>query len=121
MRPSDAKYSPGPWSVSKKSKLTGAVVAEDGEVACDPTGAGRYEDEDEAEANANWISATPELLECLKMLYAIPTVIIGEVVTTSTVNRGGARTIDTCTEQKWPAAIRKAEGLDGSDAGSSGA
>ena len=119
MRPSDAKYSPGPWSVAKKSKLTGAVVAEDGEVVCDPTGAGRYEDE--AEADANWISATPELLECLKMLYAIPTVIIGEVVTTSTVNRGGARTIDTCTEQKWPATIRKAEGLDGSDAGSSGA
>ena len=109
MRPSDAKYSPGPRSVAKKSKLTGAVVAEDGEVVCDPTGAGRYEDE--AEADANWISATPELLECLKMLYAVPTVIIGEVVATSTVKHGGARTIDTCTEQKCPAAIRKAEGL----------
>ena len=63
MRPLGAKYSPGPWSVSKKSKLTGAVVAEDGEVVCDPTGAGRYEDE--AEANANLISAAPELFELL--------------------------------------------------------
>ena len=55
---------------------------------------------DENEANENWISATPELLECLKMLYAIPTVIIGEVVATSSVKHGGARTVDTCTEQK---------------------
>ena len=55
---------------------------------------------DENEANENWISATPELLECPKKLYAVPTVIIGEVVATSTVKHGGARTIDTCTEQK---------------------
>lgn len=66
MRPSDAKYSPGPWSVSKKSKLTGAVVAKDGEVVCDPTGAGRYEDE--AEANANLISAAPEMYALLGRL-----------------------------------------------------
>ena len=66
MRPSDAKYSPGPWSVAKKRKLTGAVIAEDGEVVCDPTGAGRYEDE--AEANANLISAAPEMYALLGRL-----------------------------------------------------
>ena len=55
----ETKYSPGPWSVAKKSKLTGAVVAADGELVCDPTGAGRYEDE--AEANARLISAAPEM------------------------------------------------------------
>lgn len=66
MRPSDAKYSPGPWSVAKKSKLTGAVVAGDGEMVCDPTGAGRYEDE--AEANANLISAAPEMYALLGRL-----------------------------------------------------
>ena len=58
MKPLEAKYSPGPWSVAKKSKLTGAVVAEDGEMVCDPTGAGRYEDE--AEANARLIASAPE-------------------------------------------------------------
>ena len=62
----EAKYSPGPWSVSKKSKLTGAVVAKDGEVVCDPTGAGRYEDE--AEANARLISAAPEMYALLGRL-----------------------------------------------------
>ena len=120
MRPTGAKYSPGPWSVSKKSKLTGAVVAEDGEVVCDPTGAGRHEDE--AEANARLISAAPELLECLK-----------DAVCNFDCDafRGTCPNFDSeswrcsydryCTEQKWLAAIRKAEGLDGSDAGSSGA
>ena len=66
MRPSDAKYSPGPWSVAKKRKLTGAVIAEDGEVVCDPTGAGRYEDE--AAANAKLISAAPEMYALLGRL-----------------------------------------------------
>lgn len=66
MRQLEAKYSPGPWRVSKKSKLTGAVVAKDGEVVCDPTGAGRYEDE--AEANANLISAAPEMYALLGRL-----------------------------------------------------
>ena len=66
MRQLDAKYSPGPWSVSKKSKLTGAVVAKDGEMVCDPTGAGRYEDE--AEANARLISAAPEMYALLGRL-----------------------------------------------------
>ena len=30
------KFTPGPWSVAKKSKLRGAVVAKDGEMVCDP-------------------------------------------------------------------------------------
>ena len=63
MKPLEAKYSPGPWSVAKKSKLTGAVVAEDGEMVCDPTGAGRYEDE--AEANARLIASAPEMYALL--------------------------------------------------------
>ena len=62
----EAKYSPGPWSVAKKSKLTGAVVVADGELVCDPTGAGRYEDE--AEANARLISAAPEIYALLGRL-----------------------------------------------------
>ena len=41
---SDDKFTPGPWSVAKKDKLRGAVVAKDGEMVCDQTGAGRYED-----------------------------------------------------------------------------
>lgn len=66
MKPLEAKYSPGPWRVAKTSKLTGAVVAKDGEVVCDPTGAGRYEDE--AEANAKLISAAPEMYALLGRL-----------------------------------------------------
>lgn len=66
MKPLEAKYSPGPWIVAKKSKLTGAVVAKDGEMVCDPTGAGRYEDE--AEANARLISAAPEMYALLGRL-----------------------------------------------------
>ena len=111
MRPSDAKYSPGPWSVSKKSKLTGAVVAEDGEVVCDPTGAGRYEDE--AAANANLISAAPEMLECLKDAVAEYGCYGCRV--------DGKRCLDketftcnqeeSCPAKRWMVAIRKAEGL----------
>ena len=56
---SEDKFTPPPWSVPSKGNLRGAVVAKDGEVVCDPSGAGRHEDE--AEANARLIAAAPEM------------------------------------------------------------
>ena len=63
---SDDKFTPGPWSVAKKDKLRGAVVAKDGEMVCDQTGAGRYEDE--ADANARLIAAAPEMYYILDII-----------------------------------------------------
>lgn len=66
------KFTPGPWSAPDKGKLRGAVVAKDGEMVCDPSGAGRYEDE--MDANARLIAAAPEMYELLAMLdnyYAV--------------------------------------------------
>ena len=37
---SEDKFTPGPWSAPDKGKLRGAVVAKDGEMVCDPSGAG---------------------------------------------------------------------------------
>ena len=69
---SEDKFAPGPWSAPDKGKLIGAVVAKDGEIVCDPSGAGRYEDE--AEANARLIAAATEMYELLALLdnyYAV--------------------------------------------------
>ena len=60
---SEDKFTPGPWSAPDKGKLRGAVVAKDGEMVCDPSGAGRHEDE--AEANARLIAAAPEMHKLL--------------------------------------------------------
>ena len=63
---SDDKFTPGPWSAPDKGKLRGAVVAKDGEMVCDPSGAGRHEDE--AEANARLIAAAPEMYYILDII-----------------------------------------------------
>lgn len=42
---SEEKFTPPPWSVPDKGELRGAVVAKDGKMVCDPSGAGRHEDE----------------------------------------------------------------------------
>ena len=60
---SEDKFTPPPWSVPSKGNLRGAVVAKDGEMVCDPSGAGRHEDE--AEANARLIAAAPEMHKLL--------------------------------------------------------
>ena len=64
---SKEKFTPGPWRAPNYGNLNGAVVAKDGEMVCDPSGAGRYEDE--AEANARLISAAPEMCELLEFIY----------------------------------------------------
>lgn len=69
---SEEKFTPPPWSVPSKGNLRGAVVAKDGQMVCDPSGAGRHEDE--AEANARLIAAAPEMYELLALLdnyYAV--------------------------------------------------
>ena len=63
---SEDKFTPGPWSAPDKGKLRGAVVAKDGEMVCDPSGAGRHEDE--AEANARLIAAAPEMYYILDII-----------------------------------------------------
>lgn len=63
---SEDKFTPPPWSVPSKGNLRGAVVAKDGEVVCDPSGAGRHEDE--AEANARLIAAAPEMYYILDII-----------------------------------------------------
>lgn len=63
---SEDKFTPGPWSAPDKGKLIGAVVAKDGEIVCDPSGAGRHEDE--AEANARLIAAAPEMYYILDII-----------------------------------------------------
>ena len=65
-RMSEDKFTPGPWSAPDKGKLRGAVVAKDGEIVCDPSDAGRYEDE--AEANARLIAAAPEMYYILDII-----------------------------------------------------
>ena len=60
---SEDKFTPGPWSAPSKGRLSGAVVAKDGEMVCDPSGAGRYEDE--MDANAGLIAAAPEMHKLL--------------------------------------------------------
>ena len=60
------KFTPGPWSAPDKGKLRGAVVAKDGEMVCDPSGAGRYEDE--MDANARLIAAAPEMYYILDII-----------------------------------------------------
>lgn len=63
---SDDKFTPAPQSIAKKGKLRGAVVAKDGEMVCDPSGAGRYEDE--MDANARLIAVATEMYELLELL-----------------------------------------------------
>ena len=63
---SEDKFTPGPWSAPDKGKLRGAVVAKDGEMVCDPSGAGRHEDE--AEANARLIASAPEMYYILDII-----------------------------------------------------
>ena len=69
---SEDKFTPGPWNAPDGGNLSGAVVAKDGEMVCDPSGAGRYEDE--MDANARLIAAAPEMYELLVLLenyYAV--------------------------------------------------
>lgn len=63
---SEEKFTPPPWSVPSKGNLRGAVVAKDGQMVCDPSGAGRHEDE--AEANARLIAAAPEMYYILDII-----------------------------------------------------
>ena len=63
---SEDKFTPPPWSVPSEGNLRGAVVAKDGEMVCDPSGAGRHEDE--AEANARLIAAAPEMYYILDII-----------------------------------------------------
>ena len=63
---SEDKFTPPPWSVPSMGNLRGAVVAKDGEMVCDPSGAGRHEDE--AEANARLIAAAPEMYYILDII-----------------------------------------------------
>lgn len=63
---SEEKFTPPPWSVPDKGELRGAVVAKDGKMVCDPSGAGRHEDE--AEANARLIAAAPEMYYILDII-----------------------------------------------------
>ena len=63
---SEDKFTPPPWSVPSKGNLRGAVVAKDGEVVCDPSGAGRHEDE--MDANARLIAAAPEMYYILDII-----------------------------------------------------
>ena len=63
---SEDKFTPPPWSVPSKGNLRGAVVAKDGEMVCDPSGAGS--NEEEADANARLISAAPEMYYILDII-----------------------------------------------------
>lgn len=73
-----SKHTPGPWKVSEKKAngtkayvegAAGYVVAQS---YCLPSTNIKYNDLwAEAEANARLIAAAPELLECLRELYAI--------------------------------------------------
>ena len=63
---SEDKFTPPPWSVPSRGNLRGAVVAKDGQMVCDPSGAGRHEDE--AEANARLIAAAPEMYYILDII-----------------------------------------------------
>ena len=63
---SEDKFTPPPWSVPDKGELRGSVVSKDGKMVCDPSGAGRHEDE--AEANARLISAAPEMYYILDII-----------------------------------------------------
>ena len=63
---SEDKFTPPPWSVPSKGNIRGAVVAKDGEVVCDPSGAGRHEDD--AEANARLIASAPEMYYILDII-----------------------------------------------------
>lgn len=60
------KFTRSPWSVPSKGSLRGAVVDKDGKMVCDPSGAGR--NEDEAEANARLIAAAPEMYYILDII-----------------------------------------------------
>lgn len=60
------KFTTGPWNAPDGGKLSGAVVAKDGEMVCDPSGAGRYEDE--MDANARLIAAAPEMHKLLRRI-----------------------------------------------------
>ena len=63
---SEDKFTPPPWSVPSKGNIRGAVVAKDGEVVCDPSGAVRHEDD--AEANARLIASAPEMYYILDII-----------------------------------------------------
>ena len=60
------KFTPGPWIAPNNGNLNGAVVAKDGQMVCDPSGAGRYEDE--MDANARLIAAAPEMHKLLRRI-----------------------------------------------------
>ena len=63
---SEDKFTPGPWVAPNYGNLNGAVVAKDGEMVCDPSGAGRPEDE--MDANARLIAAAPEMYYILDII-----------------------------------------------------
>ena len=60
------KFTPGPWNAPDGGNLSGDVVAKDGEMVCDPSGAGRHEDE--MDANAGLIAAAPEMHKLLRRI-----------------------------------------------------
>lgn len=63
---SEDKFTPWPWNAPDFGNLSGAVVAKDGEMVCDPSGAGR--NEDEMDANAKLIAAAPEMYALLRRI-----------------------------------------------------
>ena len=63
---SEDKFTSGPWNNPEGGNLRGAVVAKDGEVVCDPSCAGRHEDD--AEANARLIASAPEMYYILDII-----------------------------------------------------
>ena len=114
MKPLEAKYSPGPWRVTnywprkvydKGSRLVAVpFLANTGDRTANCSRCG---------ANADLISAAPELLECLKDAVAdygcYGCTVDGKHCLdkeTFTCNQE-----ESCPAKRWMAAIRKAEGL----------
>lgn len=111
MKPLDAKYNPGPWEVIDYYYKT--YVKNVSEIVAQLPGCGG-----KFRANADLISAAPELLECLK--EAVLEYGCGNCI------EQGDREVDCpyfereswrcsydseCFGQQWMAAIRKAEGI----------
>lgn len=102
----EAKYSPGPWEAV--AFYADTHVHRAGEtIAVLPGCGGRYR------ANANLISAAPEMLECLKDAVAeygcYGCTVDGKHCLdkeTFTCNQE-----ESCPAKRWMVAIRKAEGL----------
>ena len=106
MKPLDKKHSPGPWEATDYYYKT--YVKNGSEVIAQLPGCGG-----EIRANADLISAAPELLECLKDAVAdygcYGCTVKGKPCLdkeTFSCNQN-----ETCQAKRWMEAIRKAEGL----------